>query len=79
MINSTGYALSHRDRALLRAVASGHSELVPGPLPVLIIDGRCCCDQLAARRLTEAGLVDPPAAARRTATLTAAGRALLAE
>lgn len=78
MINSTRYVLSHRDHALLRAVASGHSELIPGSLPVLIIDGRCCCDQLAGHRLAEAGLLDLPTDSHRTpARLTAAGRALL--
>jgi hypothetical protein len=40
-----GEPLTRRDRAILRAVAGGHAELVFGSEPDLIIDGRCCCDQ----------------------------------
>lgn len=69
---------SRRDLALLRAVAAGLCELARDCGPVLIVDGRCCCDQLAARRLTDAGLIDPPTSGHRTrAGLTAAGHALL--
>jgi hypothetical protein len=49
--------LSHRDRAILRAVAGGTAELLLGAEPDLFVDGRCCCDQIAARRLAHAGLI----------------------
>lgn len=73
-------ALSHRDTALLRAVADGRCELAGSAGPVLLVDGRCCCDQSAAHRLTAAGLIGPPVPAgqRVAAELTTAGRALLA-
>lgn len=74
--------LSHRDRAILRAVAGGTAELLVGVEPDLFLDGRCCSDQLAAHRLTRAGLitaVTPGATGQRvTARLTAAGRQLTA-
>ncbi len=45
----TGYGrLTGRDRAILRAVARGDAELACGAEPDLFLDGRCCCDQLAA-------------------------------
>jgi hypothetical protein len=50
-------ALSHRDRAILRAVAGGTAELMGGVQPDLLVDGRCCCDQVAAHRLAKAGLI----------------------
>ena len=49
--------LSHRDRAILRAVAGGTAELLGSTQPDLFLDGRCCSDQLAARRLAHAGLI----------------------
>jgi hypothetical protein len=61
-----------------RAVAAGKCELVNDRGPVRIVDGRCCCDQLLARRLTQAGLIDPLAGPDRApARLTDAGEALL--
>ena len=76
-----GNRLTSRDRAILRAVAAGHAELVFGSEPDLIIDGRCCCDQAAAHRLAHAGLIAPLTAAiigeRVPAGLTAAGSARL--
>ena len=70
-------ALTRRDRAILRAVAGGTAELLGGSQPDLLLDGRCCCDQSAARRLAHAGLIAParPAAVgqRVPARLTAAG------
>lgn len=83
-------ALTRRDRALLTAVATGRCQLTPGPLPHLLVDGRCACDQLAAYQLLAHGLIaanpsrrprqpsvgEPPTATSR-ATLTAAGRAAL--
>lgn len=49
--------LTHRDRAILRAVAGGTAELLGSTQPDLFVDGRCCSDQLAARRLAHAGLI----------------------
>ena len=48
--------LSFRDRALLRAVASGRCRLSDG---FLLVDGLCCADQFAADRLVRAGLIVP--------------------
>jgi hypothetical protein len=72
-MTTTGTILSHRDRAVLRAVAAGRCTISPvgGDLAV---DGIGCCDQFVAHRLTSAGLIAPePGPAR----LTATGRALL--
>jgi hypothetical protein len=70
-------ALTYRDRAILRAVAGGTAELLGGSQPDLLVGGLCCCDQMAARRLTRAGLITgarPTAVGQRVpATLTAAG------
>ncbi len=70
-------ALSHRDRAILRAVAGGSAELLVGAEPDLFVDGRFCCDQSAARRLAHAGLIVGTARAtvgqRVPARLTRAG------
>lgn len=80
MYNAT--ALSHRDRAVLRAVAAGRCRISRDACAALTIDGLSCCDQLAGPRLTKAGLIaaDPnPGAATRLAParLTPAGNALL--
>jgi hypothetical protein len=70
-------ALTHRDRAILRAVAGGTAELLGGAQPDLFVDGLCCCDQMAARRLAHAGLITGAAAGsagqRVPARLTPAG------
>lgn len=75
-------ALTGRDRAILRAIAAGGAELVYGSEPDLLIDGRCCCDQIAAHRLAHAGLiaaaVEAATGQRVPARLTPAGTALLA-
>jgi hypothetical protein len=74
--------LTRRDRAILRAVADGRAELVYGAEPDLLLDGRCCCDQVAAHRLARAGLIAPLVVAgvgqRVPARLTPAGSAQLA-
>ena len=74
----TRIELSFRDRAILRAVAGGHAELLVGVEPDLYLDGRFCADQAAARRLAHAGLIAaavPGLTAQRvTACLTTAGR-----
>ena len=49
--------LTNRDRAILRAVAGGTAEMLVSSEPDLFVDGRFCCDQLAARRLAHAGLI----------------------
>lgn len=75
-------ALSHRDRAILRAVDGGTAELAVGAEPDLYLDGRFCSDQFAARRLAHAGLIAAagpgPIGHRVRARLTGAGRARLA-
>jgi hypothetical protein len=53
----TTAVLSHRDRAILRAVAAGTAELIGGAHPDLLLAGRCCSDQMAAHRLARAGLI----------------------
>jgi len=69
--------LSHRDRAILRAVGRGRAEIVVGAEPDLFLDGRCCSDQMAAHRLVRAGLIvaaGPGAIGQRVdARLSAAG------
>ena len=69
--------LTYRDRAILRAVAGGTAEMLVSSEPDLFLDGRFCCDQLAARRLAHAGLIAgarPGATGQRVpARLTAAG------
>ena len=49
--------LTHRDRAILRAVAGGSAELVAGAEPDMYLDGLACSDQFAAHRLVHAGLI----------------------
>jgi hypothetical protein len=70
--------LSHRDRAILRAVAAGTAELIGGAHPDLLVGGRCCSDQMAAHRLARAGLITgagPAVPGRRVpALLTPLGR-----
>lgn len=70
-------ALTHRDRAILRAVAGGTAELLGDAHPDLFVDGLCCADQMAVRRLAHAGLIAGAAPAARglrvPARLTPAG------
>lgn len=64
--------LTGRDRAILRAVGRGSATVVVGEL---LLDGRCCSDQFAARRLIRAGLIEAATAGRRgPARLTGTGR-----
>lgn len=69
--------LTYRDRAILRAVARGTAEMLVSSQPDLFVDGRFCCDQLAAHRLAHAGLIAgarPGTVGQRVpARLTAAG------
>jgi hypothetical protein len=75
-IELSSIELSRRDRAILRAVAG--AVLLVGVEPDLYLDGRCCADQVAARRLARAGLIaaaTPGRTAQRVAArLTSAGR-----
>ncbi|MDT7781601.1 MAG: hypothetical protein QOF58_20 [Pseudonocardiales bacterium] len=68
----TASSLTHRDRAVLRAVADGRCEISGSSL---LVDGLCCADQVAGLRLRTAGLISTcpgPAA------LTSAGYEILA-
>ncbi|MEJ2857486.1 MULTISPECIES: hypothetical protein [unclassified Saccharothrix] len=62
--------ITHRDRAVLRAVAAGRCAYVAG---TLLVDGLACCDQFLGPRLVRAGLI----AGQGPARLTPAGRAAL--
>ncbi|MCE3550907.1 hypothetical protein LWC33_05480 [Pseudonocardia sp. RS11V-5] len=68
-----GTALSHRDRAVLRAIEAGRVRLSGGS--ALVVDGLFLADPFAAPRLTDAGLI---ADADGSVALTESGRALLA-
>ena len=65
------------DRAVLRAVAAGRCQLRAGCEPLLVVDGLCCADSGAGRRLIAAGLLVAPTDGLERARLTAAGRAAL--
>lgn len=49
-------AITHRDRAVLRAVAAGRCRYTAG---TLLVDGLACCDQFLGPRLVRAGLIAP--------------------
>jgi hypothetical protein len=68
-------SISHRDRAVLRAVAAGRCEIAG---VCLRIDGVSCCDQFAAMRLAQAGLIAAAGPEPERARLTPSGQALLA-
>jgi hypothetical protein len=75
--------LTHRDRALLSAVAMGRCDLVTSGVPDLRVDGRWFCDQPRAHALVAAGLVVRATGARddpsTPAILSSAGRAALGQ
>ncbi|MFC5951747.1 hypothetical protein ACFQH9_26140 [Pseudonocardia lutea] len=74
LVTGTGNpSLSHRDRAVLRAVEAGRVRLSGGS--ALVVDGLFLADPFAAPRLTDAGLI---ADADGAVALTDSGRALLA-
>lgn len=77
MTTSTVTAISHRDRAVLRAVAAGRCRFASGAGECLLIDGIGCCDQLVGPRLTRAGLIAAPGSLPGPARLTPSGQALL--
>ena len=66
--------LTHRDRAVLRAVAAGRCRQST-TLGSLTVDGLVLADQFAGRRLVNAGLISSQAG---PTVLTESGRALLA-
>lgn len=72
--------LSHRERAILRAVAAGGAEIVVSCEPDLMVDGRWC-DHSAVRTLVAAGLIAPafrrPLGQRTAAIVTPAGWCVL--
>jgi hypothetical protein len=70
--------LTHRDRAILRAVAAGRCQISGGACASLTVDGLSCCDQFVGARLTGAGLIAAPGSRPEPARLTETGRALLA-
>ncbi|NMH97867.1 hypothetical protein HF526_11170 [Pseudonocardia sp. K10HN5] len=71
-------SLSHRDLAVLRAVAAGRCEMSGACGGSLTIDGLCCCDQFVGPRLASAGLIAAGGSQPGPARLTASGRELLA-
>jgi hypothetical protein len=73
-MTTTSTVLSHRDRAVLRAVAAGRCTISIRDGGALAVDGMQLCDQFAGPRLTGAGLI---AAGPDRAQLTPTGRALL--
>ena len=70
-------ALSHRDRAVLRAVEAGRCEISADIGVSLIIDGVACCDQLVGPRLARAGLIATGGSRPGPARLTPSGQAML--
>jgi hypothetical protein len=71
--------LNNRERATLKAVATGRAEITCSSEPDLFLDGLACCDQTTAHRLANLGLIAPTREGRPgervPATLTEAGRA----
>ncbi|MEU5696623.1 hypothetical protein [Actinosynnema sp. NPDC020468] len=74
--------LSHRARALLRAIAAGRAEVTRSREPDLRVDGLLCCDQSSVRDLAHAGLLQAALTNEVgqwvPAELTPEGRAMLA-
>lgn len=56
-----GVELSHRARAVLRAVRAGRAEVSCSRMPDLRVDGLPCCDQMTVHELVLAGLITAPA------------------
>ncbi|MFF4594111.1 hypothetical protein [Amycolatopsis sp. NPDC001319] len=75
--------LNHRERATLRAVASGRAEISCSCEPDLFVDGLSCCDQATTRRLVRRGFIEAaaegPCGELVLAVLTAAGMVALNE
>jgi hypothetical protein len=77
MTGTTVTPISHRDRAVLRAVAAGRCRLSRELHDVLLVDGMCLANQFAGSRLASAGLIVPAAPEDDELRLTASGRALI--
>ncbi|MBP2368723.1 hypothetical protein [Pseudonocardia parietis] len=69
--------LSHRDRAVLRAIAADRCTVTDDTCHSLTIDGVCFCDQFVGVRLADVGLVEASGPAPLRPHLTDAGRSLL--
>ncbi|MFI6027040.1 hypothetical protein [Amycolatopsis magusensis] len=73
--------LSHRARAMLRAVAQRRAMMSASCEPDLFVDGFACCDQVTAHALAHGGYLRPAEAAlpgaRVRAELTPAGWAVV--
>jgi hypothetical protein len=76
-MTTTSFPLSHRDRAILRAVAAGRCQISGGACAALTVDGLSCCDQFIGSRLARAGLIAAPGPRPEPARLTESGRILL--
>lgn len=76
-MTTTTMVLSHRDRAVLRAVAAGRCEISDPAAVSLVIDGMCVCDQLVGPCLARAGLIATNGSRPGPARLTPSGQALL--
>lgn len=74
---TTTSELSHRDRAVLRAIAAGRCEISADAGISLVIDGVHCCDQFIGRRLAQAGLIAATRSRPGPARLTPSGQALV--
>jgi hypothetical protein len=75
-MKTTPASLSNRDRAVLRAVASGRCQISASMGDALVVDGLCVSDQFVGPRLLADGFITAgplPGPAR----LTASGAALL--
>jgi hypothetical protein len=77
MTTTTREPLSHRDRAVLRAVAGGRCRRSGEIGTPLLVDGVYCSDQLVGLRLAAAGFI-ADGTAWGEPTITASGRAALA-
>lgn len=77
MTTTSPAPLSHRDRAVLCAVAAGRCTVSGDCGCNLCIDGMWCADQLVGSHLTGAGLIIVPEGHPGPVQFTPLGRALL--
>jgi hypothetical protein len=77
MGTATRTPLSHRDRAVLRAVAAGRCRASLDSPQTLLVDGLCLADQFTGARLAQAGLIVASATPTLPVELTDSGRAAL--
>ncbi|WP_410640190.1 hypothetical protein [Amycolatopsis sp. lyj-346] len=79
-MSGSGVELTHRAKAMLKAVAAGRAQMSCSCEPDLFIDGFACCDQITAHALAHSGFLRPAVEGGRgrvTAELTEAGRVAL--